>query len=175
MMWVGKSRAGQEALYVSGQNDGELKVHQGGILGIFNLNIDPEGDLAMKGSRHSITEAGIGHTLRLVREDLALARINGEGEITVIAKQDLDAPGVRCFRAQVPPEKVKTGSKKTSSREYYGAVSEVCLDTVTLLPYSVTIYDSTGELLEKYRYREVKLNVGLTDLDFDPDNPEYDF
>jgi len=175
MKWIGSYRSGQEALYVSGQNNGELKVHRGGILGIINLNLDPEGELAMKSSRHSITEAGIGHTLRLIREDFLLARKNGEGEITLVAEEDVNAPGVRCFRAEFPPERVKTGTKKESPREYYGAVSEICLDTATLLPRSVTIYDSTGELLEKYRYRDVKLNVGLTELDFDPDNPEYGF
>ena len=175
MKWVGEEHRGQEALYVTGKNDGELKVHRGGLLGIINFNLDPEGDLAMKNDRHPITEAGIGHTIRLIREDLALARKNNEGEITGLGKKEVDGSGVHCFRAVVPPEKVKTGSKKTSPEKYYSALSEICLDAVSLLPVSVTIYDSAGELLEKYGYREVKLNVGLTDRDFDPDNAEYDF
>jgi len=28
---------------------------------------------------------------------------------------------------------------------------------------------------EECNYQDVKLNVGLTDMDFDPDNPEYDY
>ena len=30
-------------------------------------------------------------------------------------------------------------------------------------------------LLEEYTYVKIKLNVGLTDEDFDPENPDYDF
>ncbi len=31
------------------------------------------------------------------------------------------------------------------------------------------------QLLEEYTYLNVKLNVGLTDADFDDKNPEYNF
>ena len=30
-------------------------------------------------------------------------------------------------------------------------------------------------LLEAYTYRNIKVNTGLTDKDFDPDNPEHKF
>jgi hypothetical protein len=30
-------------------------------------------------------------------------------------------------------------------------------------------------LLESYTYHDVEINVGLTDEDFDPDNPKYNF
>ena len=30
-------------------------------------------------------------------------------------------------------------------------------------------------LEEEYTYSDVKVNVGLTDLDFDPDNPDYSY
>ena len=35
--------------------------------------------------------------------------------------------------------------------------------------------DAFGELYERYLYRDVQLNIGLTDLDFDPANPDYRF
>lgn len=175
MKWVGREKEGQEVLYVDGENDGDIKVHQGGILGIINLNLEPEGNLVMKYSRHPITEAGIGHSLRLIREDLLLARKNQEGEITDLGKKAGEGTEVHCFRSAMPPEKVKKGLKKTSLKEYYAAFSEVCLDAVSLLPVSIIIYDSNGELLEKYSYRQVKFNIGLTNQDFDPDNDDYDF
>ena len=31
------------------------------------------------------------------------------------------------------------------------------------------------ELIEEYTYLKLELNVGLTDTDFDPANPEYKF
>ncbi len=175
MKWVGEVNRGQEALYVAGKNDGKLKVHPGGILGIFNLNLDPEGGRAMNHNRHPITEAGIGHSLLLIREELALSRKNKEGEITALEKKAGEDSVFRCFRTVLPAEKVKRGLKKASREEYYAAISEVCLDIGSLLPVSIAIYDSKGELLEKYGYREIKCNVGLTDRDFDPDNDEYSF
>ena len=33
----------------------------------------------------------------------------------------------------------------------------------------------TPVLEEEYNYRDIRLNVGLTDRDFDPDNPTYNF
>ena len=175
MKWVGKKCKGQEALYVAGKNHGKVKVHQGGILGIINLNLDPEGGRAMKDNRHPITEAGIGYTTHLIWADLVRARKNNEGEITILAEDTDSQTDCRCFRADLPPEKVKRGLKKTSPEEYYAAGAETCLDAGSLLLSSITIYDPAGELLEQYRYREVKINVGLTDRDFDPDNSEYRF
>ena len=175
MKWIGKNSRGQEALYVAGINDGKVKVHQGGLLGIINLNLDPEGKMAMKDNRHPITDAGIGYTTRLIWEDLARARKKNEGEITFLEQKAGGGTEFRYLRIALPPEKVKPGLKKTSPEQYYAAGAEICLDAAGLILSSITIYDSNGELLEKYRYREIKLNVGLTDRDFDPDNDEYGF
>ena len=37
--------------------------------------------------------------------------------------------------------------------------------------------DAGGEpwLIERYFYRELEINPGLQDIDFDPDNPDYDY
>ena len=53
--------------------------------------------------------------------------------------------------------------------------------TVQLSPTSEAAYDwpesAGGEpvLLEAYTFRNIKVIVGLTDLDFDPANPAYHF
>lgn len=175
MKWVGKKCRGQEALYVAGKNNGKVKVHPGGILGIINLNLDPEGARAMEDNRHPITDAGIGYTTHLIWADLTRARKKNEGELTLLKKRDGDGTAVLCLRAVLPPEKVKRGLKKTSPEQYYAAAAEIYLDAETFFLSSITVYNPKGELLEKYSYREVKVNVGLTDRDFDPDNDEYRF
>jgi len=45
----------------------------------------------------------------------------------------------------------------------------------TKLPVRVNIYDWDDTLLESYGYETVKLNAGLTEADFDPNNSEYRF
>jgi outer membrane lipoprotein-sorting protein len=39
----------------------------------------------------------------------------------------------------------------------------------------IALYDWDDHLFENYNYEELNLNAGLTDTDFDPQNPEYHF
>ena len=57
----------------------------------------------------------------------------------------------------------------------YAPKTEIAFDPQTLLPILITSYDGDGLLVESYRYRDIKTNVGLTDADFDPENPLYHF
>jgi outer membrane lipoprotein-sorting protein len=58
---------------------------------------------------------------------------------------------------------------------YYGGQAEFHVAKETSMPVRVIIRDWQGRLYEQYDYSEVKLNVGLTRKDFDPDNKEYNF
>lgn len=58
---------------------------------------------------------------------------------------------------------------------YYGAKAELYLDKQTGLPVRMIVWDRAGRIYERYTYKDLKLNVGLTARDFDPDNPKYDF
>jgi hypothetical protein len=59
--------------------------------------------------------------------------------------------------------------------------ARVFVDNEYRVPVFYAAYDWPKEeggkpvLLELYAYRRVKLNVGLTDKDFDPTNPDYNF
>ena len=43
------------------------------------------------------------------------------------------------------------------------------------LPLKLEIYDGQGRLYESYEHSELRINIGLTDMDFDRTNPEYRF
>lgn len=58
---------------------------------------------------------------------------------------------------------------------HYGSRILVWVDKVTKLPIKVEVYDWNGNLYEMYHYSSLKLNPGLTRMDFDPENPDYDF
>ncbi|MEE8410453.1 MAG: DUF1571 domain-containing protein [Myxococcota bacterium] len=58
---------------------------------------------------------------------------------------------------------------------HYASKTELVLDDATGLPLRVTMWDAKANLYERYEYLEVKINPPLTDIDFNPDNPAYDF
>ncbi len=52
----------------------------------------------------------------------------------------------------------------------------VChIDKDMLLPVGAAFYDERDVLFERYSYSDVKLNVGLTPLDFSRENTAYRF
>lgn len=59
--------------------------------------------------------------------------------------------------------------------DFYAGRVELWLDAELRLPIRALIYDHEGLLYERYEHRDLKPNVGLGDLDFDPANPAYDF
>ena len=69
LRWVKpESFTGQEACYVTGRNNGKMRVKSAGLLGAVGfVSIDPTDLRAQKTSRHDITEAGIGNLLEPFR------------------------------------------------------------------------------------------------------------
>ena len=66
------------------------------------------------------------------------------------------------------------------AHEFDFHIAEVDLDMVRKIPVRYAAFGWPGEsgepvLIEEYKYSDVEINVGLGDLDFDPDNPAYQF
>ncbi len=58
---------------------------------------------------------------------------------------------------------------------YYVPRALVWIGHETRLPLKLECYDDQGRLYESYEHSELRINVGLTDIDFDRKNPEYRF
>jgi hypothetical protein len=58
---------------------------------------------------------------------------------------------------------------------YYGKRTEVLVDTEYGLPLQVAVWDASDRLYERLTYFEMQVNPQLSDLDFDPENPAYNF
>jgi outer membrane lipoprotein-sorting protein len=58
---------------------------------------------------------------------------------------------------------------------YYAGRLDVCVDRTLLLPLRLLVWDYDGNLYERYEHRDLKVDVGLGDADFDPKNPAYRF
>ncbi len=58
---------------------------------------------------------------------------------------------------------------------YYASKVQLWVDEELRLPIQALIYDFEGKLYERYEHRDLRINAGLTDEDFDPSNRAYDF
>jgi len=166
MKWVKDPGKGREALYVEGWNRNRIKVHDVWMKTNFTVDLDANGFLAMRGSRHSITESGLENLLRVLERDLCDRTQSTEftygelGEEMVYGRRSI---------------KVEYLFPKDRTRGYYCCRALVNIDTETKIPIRVRIYDWEELLIEDYGYEGLKLNAGLTDGDFIMENPDYHF
>ncbi len=162
---------GQEAIWVEGANQGKIIAHGAGILGLFTVRLDPESPLAMQGNRYTIRHVGLRH---LLEELLRLCEEHRELLLQCqIRFLDEEVDGTACLVLEVQaPQRWE---------DFPWALARVYLHKEKRIPIRYEAYDWPPEgekelpLIEHYYYKDVKLNVGLTDKDFDPENEEYSF
>lgn len=59
--------------------------------------------------------------------------------------------------------------------KYYGPKGRIWVSPDSKLLSKIEIFDAEGKLFERYVYRNININPGLSDLNFDPQNPDYNF
>lgn len=59
--------------------------------------------------------------------------------------------------------------------DFYAGRMVLWIDQELHLPIQADLYDHDGHLYEHYEHRDLKIDVGLGDQDFDPKNPAYRF
>jgi hypothetical protein len=156
--------SGSEAIYVQGKYNDKLKFHSGNIFGFIVFSLDPRGNLAMKDNRHSILESHIGHIIDIVETNFNRAKSNKELISTFEGKEVIDGKETLLFKTVFP-----------KSKNYYGHLIYIYIDNELYLPIKIAVYGWEMELLEMYHFSDIKINVGLSDIDFDVDNPAYGF
>ena len=166
--------APKEVVYAEGHHDNKLVAHNGDWTRklIPRLAVEPRSSLALADTRHPVTEAGLlhlGHRLLAFREmDI------GDPEATTVLDRCADPDGKPVLRS------VHLHTNPNAHRPF--ARVEVFYDPETQFPIRISSYDwprpgQTGdlELAEMYAYHDLVLGAPLTDIDFDPANPEYAF
>jgi len=166
MKWVKDPGKGREVLYVEGWNHNRIKVHEIWMRTNLTLDLDAKGFVAMRGSRHAITESGLENLLRVLGKDVCGGIQSGE-----FAYRELGEEMVYGCRSM----KVEYFFPKDKTRGYYCYRALINIDPETKIPIRVRIYDWEELLIEDYGYEGLKLNAGLTDADFAMKNPEYHF
>jgi hypothetical protein len=163
---------GQKVLWVEGQNNGKMLARAGGTLGALTPSIwlDPTGPIAMRGSRYSIEKIGIENLVVELIEKGERDRKYEDCEVEIVDEKFDDR---NCTRIEV---------RHPQPREYFDFhIARIHVDSELKVPIHYAAYtwpEADGkepQLLEEYSYRDLKLNVGLTDADFDSTNPDYGF
>jgi hypothetical protein len=157
--------AGQEAIFVSGKNNNEIRAHGTGLMSIAGwVSLATNDPRVMKNSRHSIMETGIGNMIAIISRTYEIDRQLPENQVKVTFA-DYAFQQKPCTRMEV--------THSVFNAQLYSHRCVVFFDKETKLPVRVEVFDwpkangnPNGELLECYSYINLKLNVGLTDASF---------
>lgn len=152
---------GLEVCYVAGCNRGLMRVHPTGVLGIFGFqSLDPRDPRAFEKNRHCITEAGLGNMLESTARYWNMERSLNKTQVRI---SDEELGGRACTR-------IETIHPDRHAGAYYGYRCVLWLDKATHLPIGAETYDwprlggaEGGDLLEWYRYLDLRCNIGLGD------------
>jgi len=166
MKFIEGPSKGTEALYVEGSYENKLLVRQEGICECMTLCLDPKGLLAMYRKRHPVTELGFGFLLAEFRRNFEPATRPPELEIMRLADETFNGRPATVVEGRFLPH----GGEK-----YYCERFIIHIDKELFLPVGNLFYDGKDEMFENYVFTDVKLNVGLTAMDFSRYNKSYRF
>jgi hypothetical protein len=169
-----EANKGREVLWGEDLYDGKMGVHEVGFLvGLKSAWIDPNGLIAMQGQRYPISEIGLTRLVEKLIERGELDRNNAD--VSVAIKQDHKIDGTEATLIQV--RRAKPGGDPEDDF----SLAEISIDSErqVILQYRSFGWpadkDAPPPLQESYTYKNLKTNVGLTDADFDYQNPAYTF
>jgi hypothetical protein len=170
-----RSVAGREVIWVEGANNGKLCAHEGGLLGkLPAVWLDPNGAMAMRGNLYPISDVGLENLVaKLVERGTREKKADLAGKATTVEVKrgaKLNNRACTLLRIEHP---VNLG--------FEFQLAQIFIDEELNLPVRYVAYGwpqpgEKGEMiLEEYNYTNIKLNIGLTDADFEPANPNYRF
>jgi hypothetical protein len=174
MYFLGPARVkGREALFVQGQNEGNLLAHDNGIRHrmIGTVSLKPTNNLAMSGNRYPITEMGMRRLLERLIEIGDNDMKYGECKVQWITGAKVDGRVCTCIQVVHPVPR----------RNFLFHLARIYVDDELQLPIRYEAYDwparqgEAPQLTEEYTFLKVKVNNGFTDADFSVENPAYGF
>ena len=163
---------GQEVVYIKGQNNDNMWAHGVGFqkkLG--TLSLDPNGMIAMRGNKYPITEIGL---LNLVDKLVEVGEKDMKyGECSVNYYENIKFGDRNCTMIEV--------LHPVPRKNFIFHIARILIDDKNNMPIRYESYEWPTEkdpdplLIEIYQYQNLRLNVGLTDEDFDIKNSKYEF
>ena len=168
MRWVGPYVPGREILFVKGRDQDRALIHEPKFpSSLITILTPPDSPLVLQESRHPITDVGLGRLIELLATHIHRALTRGELATREISAVGPSSPAKAERRLELMTPKTATG--------YIAHRAVVAIDLGTRLPVAVELFGASDELLASYTYKDLVVNPGLTDRDFDPTNPQYSF
>ena len=170
-----KCKQGREVIYVAGRNESKLVVHEVGLKAIVGtMHLKTDDPKVMATNRYPITAVGIAKIIESAieiwkNEKKSLDPANIEVRIVC----DIEVGAMECDAVEISHHHEQPGLIYQVGRIY--------VDKLSRLPVQAELYGwpaTPGDdppLLEQYTYTNLKMNVGLSDADFDPQNRDYRF
>jgi hypothetical protein len=163
---------GREVLYIENQNEGKLVAHEGGMKRMLGTHfLEPNGYLAMAGQKYPMTDIGLENlVVKLIEKG---ERDKGYGHCQVDLIPGAKVGGRDCSILQV------THPEQKPHYEFH--IAQIFMDDEWKIPVRYAAYwwpkskDEAPEVIEEYTYQNIKINVGLTEKDFDMANSDYNF
>lgn len=168
MKWIEEPKKGRELLYVQGWNQGNFRISTNSFPDL-TLNLDPQGSLVKSDSfGHTLLEVGLGYLVETFAQNLKQSADRPEDGCRVrdLGARRIHGEWARCLEGVYP---------QGGTGNYYAPRAMLCLSLASGLPVQAVIYDQWGEVVEEFGFARTRINVGLSDRDFDPQNPDYDF
>jgi hypothetical protein len=168
MRWTRGDAVGREILFVKGRDQDRALVHQPGLLtSLLTIVVAPDSPKVLQDSRYPITDVGVGRLIKLLAANTR--RAVARGELAASELSPIGAPGSASGGAGRRVELITP----RASPDYFCHRAVVAIDGLTRLPVAVELFDANGALFGSYTYRDLVLNPGLADLDFDSANAAY--
>ncbi len=168
-------REGREVIFVSGQNDNKLLVHETGLASLIGtLSLSPEDSRVKAENRYPITKAGMANMVQAVIEQWEVESKYGECDVKYFSDAKIEKyEKYNC--------RVIESSHPEPRRQFPFQITRLWIDEKTQLPVRVQQFrfpkkkDAKPPVIEDYLFTDVQPDLRLTDSDFDKDNPAYNF
>ncbi len=162
--WTEGEDKGMEVIYAGKKYNNKSKVHTGGLMSVISVAIDPRGKKALDGCRHSILDSDFGSIIDLIKTNYKRAVKESCANIFLEKKAEVNGQKTSVYKIIFPQD-----------NSYYGHIIYIYLCEKLNLPLKFVVYDKDYKLLEDYEFWDLKINVGLDDIDFDINNSKYKF
>ncbi len=164
--------AGREVIFFDGRNNGMLLAHGTGIESIVGtLRILPTSKDAMQETRYPLTQIGMLNMVESLSKQWESELKYADIEVKYFPNATV--ANTKCKAIQTTHTKRRPGVAFQVSRLY--------IDQKSNLPIRVEQFGFPKQaggkkpLIEEYTYTNIRLNMGLKDIDFETRNSNYDY